>query len=290
MAPDCPGRSRRPVGVPVRLPDVRRVTHAFGNVATSVSLLLLVATLADWARSHTAGAGALRLDWAGGRYAVQSTGGRMTWYAPPRDPGGAAGADARALVAGLADERIDWRFDLNGPTAGFAGRGARRLIDLGPTARPALLVALDDPRRWVSAHVLLSATNTPGTLYSPDVDDFTVVGAERGPDFDGLHFADGPDDVALADAADRAILAERWHRALAAETVHVPHAALAGALALLPAARLAVGLRHRRTRQRRRVAGRCPKCGYDCRATPRRCPECGSAAVGSAAGARGESR
>ena len=39
----------------------------------------------------------------------------------------------------------------------------------------------------------------------------------------------------------------------------------------------------RQHRSRHFAAGRCPKCGYDLRATPDRCPECGTAAVNTPA-------
>jgi hypothetical protein len=38
----------------------------------------------------------------------------------------------------------------------------------------------------------------------------------------------------------------------------------------------------RRLLRRRRQPGRCPRCGYDLRATPQRCPECGTAFAGVA--------
>jgi hypothetical protein len=48
------------------------------------------------------------------------------------------------------------------------------------------------------------------------------------------------------------------------------------ALALLPLARLAGYVGHRRTMRRRKDAGLCSHCGYDLRATRDRCPECGT--------------
>ena len=35
------------------------------------------------------------------------------------------------------------------------------------------------------------------------------------------------------------------------------------------------------SRRRRRRIGRCPRCGYDLRASPGRCPECGTIPVAS---------
>ena len=52
----------------------------------------------------------------------------------------------------------------------------------------------------------------------------------------------------------------------------VPHWAPAALTLALPVAWLV----RRRREYRNRMQGRCPKCGYDLRATPDRCPECGA--------------
>jgi hypothetical protein len=57
--------------------------------------------------------------------------------------------------------------------------------------------------------------------------------------------------------------------------VTVPYAALVAASAVLPLAWLRAAVR----RRKRAGAGRCPRCGYDLRASPDRCPECGTPAA-----------
>jgi hypothetical protein len=54
--------------------------------------------------------------------------------------------------------------------------------------------------------------------------------------------------------------------------VGIPYWFVMAITALLPAA-IAIG---KWNRSRAVIAGRCPTCGYDLRATPRRCPECGT--------------
>jgi hypothetical protein len=61
----------------------------------------------------------------------------------------------------------------------------------------------------------------------------------------------------------------------------VPRWLMVAATGLLPVLWLtSVYLNRLECRRRATIAaGRCPACGYDCRATPERCPECGNAVV-----------
>jgi hypothetical protein len=61
-------------------------------------------------------------------------------------------------------------------------------------------------------------------------------------------------------------------RSVRVRGVVVPHWFPMILFATLPLTRLGRFIR----RRRRKVAGRCAKCGYDLRATPDRCPECGA--------------
>ena len=169
-----------------------------------------------------------------------------------------------------------------------------------------LLAALEDPDRFVAAHVVLALLDhdryrrmgrTPG-IWQADTVQF-----EPRPDGSFLHThlglraelrpLGGParpysyspsygDDyvvracTARIDPAQLATIRDRWHRRLDVAVWSVPWWALFALTLALPAAWSAVGVRQHLNHSARRRRGLCPACGYDLRASPGRCPECGA--------------
>jgi hypothetical protein len=151
---------------------------------------------------------------------------------------------------------------------------------------PALLMALEDPRRAVIAHELLVFMRQ-GTFNEP----FEVHGDKVTVFYDGLPVSfrapDAPDDLreelpdaflnshlpgGHADGSNWKSLRDTWHDRLDVSVFRMHWAWPVVATSVLPLCWL---IRARRHRERRRL-GLCLACGYDVRESRDRCPECGT--------------
>ena len=339
------------------------------NFLTALSLVLCVAVVGLWLRSHWSAAGdeSLGLPVGGGgtRYTVRSAGARLTLYGPP-PPAGAAppvplpppnawqvnsdllwrtkltslapDVTPRQAVAAIHNDQICWEvsrqylrtFRAMKPgddpwrphfsPRGRPGTPAQKLAPWDPVDEfedgdlprhrpfpaaaltPALLAALEDPHRWLAAHVVLTRLHLyPDPHYTQRfgppfgdawVHDFNGLRAELRPEGPALKWTDDGSDgdyyrvqpcVARIDPDQRQELVRQWHRKLDVPLASTRHAVVAGVLFLLPAARSAAAVYRRHRHRHRADRNLCPSCGYDLRATPGRCPECGAAAPEDAA-------
>ena len=251
----------------------------------------------------------------GDRHTARSDHGRVTWYAPPTPPPNAPGDDMfRGPPDVIANGNLRWQVmakdadyrdvievtirllgaafpDLNGEVEDRAGDPT---VPRADHWRPLLVRALEYPDRFAAAHygLWIIGQVRPGELVSRWPDDYSVR-----PDgtirlrFDGLAVdIRRPSDAGLLDSggtyiaryaasidpAQLGAIRDQWHRRLDVPVASVPHWSVAAATGVLPTGWAGATVsRVARSRSRRRV-GRCPRCGYDLRATPGRCPECGT--------------
>jgi hypothetical protein len=294
------------------------------KLLTGLSLLLCVAAcvLWVWTRRHSGFVGRVGL---GDRYSFFWDAGAVGLFGPPppaADPRvRKAAADA---VAALRNEQVLWEgyypawspfgVSVPKPLAESPAEFAEAHFVFGDLARP-LLEALDDPSRFVAAHVLLVRKASEAKLSEPPLPTFRrIPGKSLGPcesdygdgehqltpqtevDYAGLRLIVSrrayPEHTArgyasngtwyhpIADEADAEQipgLRDQWRGALDVRLAWAPYRAIVAATAALPLASLGWGCSRRLVSRRRAARGLCERCGYDLTGNVSgACPECGT--------------
>ena len=164
----------------------------------------------------------------------------------------------------------------------------RRLVTLA--AAVSLLLCVATVALWVRSYCRLDSTSyvfdRPPSVSTPSVSIHSLRGRvelvalsfknRAPPEFS---FESGPARQYALVSEARGFLGFYWVTVDSTRVITFPHWFLALLLALLPALHLRALFRSRG----RDRAGRCPRCGYDVRATPGRCPECGAVPAAPAA-------
>ena len=259
----------------------------------STALLALCVAAAVISRHRT-----LRWGWntRGGRYSLVIDHARLLVRAPPTPPrvNNVDETQAWQYVKEVRNEDFQWECvwvggpgDVAGPTSvePVINTDLAWLPYAGASDRP-FLAALDDPRKFVAAHIFLSLRHGDGHLLSGSL---TLIGGAVAVDLKGMRFhlhmappklaeyggfvLPVPEGAVTVDPGQLSTIRNMWHDALDRTLLSFSIWWLTCPAVLNLAFVLAAALRC----QKRLRSGRCVQCGYDLRGSRDRCPECGMA-------------
>lgn len=180
----------------------RTLRCLFRLAVSGLCLLSLLACIGAgwlWRRSDHGGQDSTSFLWAGDRYTVYSTEGRLTLIGPPppaADP--AVRRAAAEAAAGLRDDQFHWYagfglsenvvLRVSPPSPDYESPAGRFEIGMAyaDKVRP-LLAALEDPARFAAAHVLLLRRPYTGPGGEPFVRVSGEVSFVPSPDIPELH-------------------------------------------------------------------------------------------------------
>ena len=295
-----------------------------------VLLLLIIAATVLWAVSYDIGR--YQVSWTrdGTRYTGRFECGDLIVYAPPRAKSIANVRLAEHWLANTANSDMGWRVLADGQFRVIAAYplifgDAQKTLPSGErigkfdatnvaASLPPLLRALDDPDRYVVAHVILGNLvgfpkgassslrqqggkikqvwcNLEMELTPVFAAPATAPQEVANPKRQRVNAYCQGDQAVRIDPAQMPALSRMWHDRLDAQIIRVPRILpiATALLIILPALWLWA---HKWSVKRARIrGGLCLACGYDVRESRERCPECGVALRNSESGGnRSQSR
>jgi hypothetical protein len=225
------------------------------------------------------------------RYTLHSERGRLRLMGPPGKGEAYDEYVARTVAGDLKNAYVGWVFYNEGRGSSVYPKGLENypwVLKHDATRLPrAALLALDDPERFVAAHVELTWSANNFVMISPVErrEDGACVTTWNGLRVELMRqgWNDGISVMSLrgylapgswrVDPAGRIAIRDMWHDRLDVKVGSMPYWPLV-VTALVPL----WWCRLRWREERRGRKGLCVACGYDLRATRERCPECGSVA------------